>query len=55
MLATPTTGERLGSPYRAGRVDHRLKVKYPDAPAAKREAEGEWRCRTPPSATLDDR
>ena len=27
-------GERLGSPYRAGRVDHRLKVKYPDAPAA---------------------
>ncbi len=35
--------KRLGSPYRAGRVDHRLKVKNPDAPAVEREAEEVWR------------
>ena len=34
--------KRLGSPYRAGRVDHWLKVKNPAAPAVKREAEEEW-------------
>jgi ATP-dependent DNA ligase len=33
----------LGSPYRAGRVVHWLKLKNPDAPAVKREAEEEWR------------
>ena len=31
----------LGSPYRAGRSAHWIKVKNPDAPAVKREAE-EW-------------
>jgi hypothetical protein len=30
---------RLGSHYRAGRVDHWLKTKNPAAPAARREAE----------------
>ena len=35
--------KRLGSPYRAGRVDHWLKIKNPAAPAVKREAEEEWR------------
>jgi bifunctional non-homologous end joining protein LigD len=35
--------KRLGSLYRPGRVAHWLKVKNPDAPAAKREAEEEWR------------
>jgi bifunctional non-homologous end joining protein LigD len=35
--------KRLGSPYRAGRVSHWLKVKNPAAPAVKREAEEEWR------------
>jgi len=35
--------KRLGSPYRGGRSPHWLKVKNPAAPAAKREAEEEWR------------
>jgi ATP-dependent DNA ligase len=35
--------KRLGSPYRAGRVDHWLKIKNPAAPAVKREAEEQWR------------
>ena len=34
--------KRLGTPYRAGRAGHRLKVKNPAAPAVKREAEEEW-------------
>src|SRR3984957_11452404 len=34
--------KRLGSYYRSGRVDHRLKIKNPAAPAAKREAEEDW-------------
>jgi bifunctional non-homologous end joining protein LigD len=34
--------KRLGSPYRAGRSDHWIKVKNPAAPAAKREAEEDW-------------
>jgi len=33
--------KRLGSPYRAGRSPHWLKVKNPAAPAVTREAE-EW-------------
>jgi ATP-dependent DNA ligase len=33
--------KRLGSPYRAGRSTHWIKVKNPDAPAVTREAE-EW-------------
>jgi bifunctional non-homologous end joining protein LigD len=34
--------KRLGSPYQAGRSPHWLKVKNPDAPAVKREAEEDW-------------
>jgi len=34
--------KRLGSPYRAGRSDHWLKIKNPLAPAVKREAEEDW-------------
>ena len=34
--------KRVGSPYRAGRSDHWIKVKNPAAPAARHEAEEEW-------------
>src|ERR1700676_4372603 len=34
--------KRLGSPYRAGRSDHWIKVKNPAAPAVQREAEEDW-------------
>jgi bifunctional non-homologous end joining protein LigD len=34
--------KRLGSPYRSGRSPHWVKVKNPNAPAVKREAEGDW-------------
>jgi ATP-dependent DNA ligase len=34
--------KRLGSPYRSSRVDHWLKIKNPNAPAVKREAEEDW-------------
>jgi bifunctional non-homologous end joining protein LigD len=34
--------KRLGSPYRAGRSAHWLKIKNPAAPAVRREAEEEW-------------
>jgi ATP-dependent DNA ligase len=34
--------KRLGSHYRSGRVDHWLKIKNPQAPAGKREAEEDW-------------
>jgi bifunctional non-homologous end joining protein LigD len=34
--------KRLGTPYRAGRVDYWLKLKNPAAPAVKREAEEDW-------------
>jgi bifunctional non-homologous end joining protein LigD len=34
--------KQLGSPYRSGRVSHWLKVKNPEAPAVKREAEEDW-------------
>jgi len=34
--------KRLGSPYRSGRSPHWLKVKNPNAPAVKREAEEDW-------------
>jgi bifunctional non-homologous end joining protein LigD len=34
--------KRLGSPYRAGRSAHWLKIKNPDAPAVKREAREDW-------------
>jgi bifunctional non-homologous end joining protein LigD len=35
--------KRLGSPYRSGRSALWMKVKNPKAPAAKREAEEDWR------------
>jgi bifunctional non-homologous end joining protein LigD len=34
--------KRLGSPYRSGRSPDWLKMKNPDAPAVKREAEEDW-------------
>jgi bifunctional non-homologous end joining protein LigD len=34
--------KRLGSRYRSGRSKHWLKVKNPNAPAVKREAEDDW-------------
>jgi len=35
--------KRLGSPYHSGRSQHWFKIKNPDAPAVRREAEIEWR------------
>ena len=35
--------KRLGTPYRAGRSAHWLKVKNPAAPAVRGEAEEDWR------------
>ena len=37
-----TVSTRLGSPYRAGRSNHWLKVKNPDAPAVRRLEEEDW-------------
>jgi bifunctional non-homologous end joining protein LigD len=34
--------KRLGTPYRAGRSPHWLKIKNPAAPAARRLEEGDW-------------
>jgi bifunctional non-homologous end joining protein LigD len=34
--------KRLGSPYRSGRSSHWVKVKNPNAPAVRREAEEDW-------------
>jgi len=34
--------KRLGSPYRSGRSPQWVKVKNPNAPAVKREAEEDW-------------
>ena len=34
--------KRLGSPHRSGRSKHWVKVKNPNAPAVKREAEEDW-------------
>jgi bifunctional non-homologous end joining protein LigD len=34
--------KRLGSSYRSGRSPHWIKVKNPNAPAVKREAEEDW-------------
>jgi bifunctional non-homologous end joining protein LigD len=34
--------KRTGSPYRAGRTAHWLKIKSPASPAVKRETEEEW-------------
>jgi ATP-dependent DNA ligase len=34
--------KRLGSPYRAGRSDHWLKIKNPSAPAVRRLEEEDW-------------
>jgi bifunctional non-homologous end joining protein LigD len=37
-----TASKRLGSPYRAGRSNHWLKVKNRDAPAVRRLEEEDW-------------
>jgi ATP-dependent DNA ligase len=37
-----TVSTRLGSPYRAGRSNHWLKVKNRDAPAVRRLEEEDW-------------
>jgi ATP-dependent DNA ligase len=37
--------KRLGSTYRSGRSPDWLKFKKPEAPAAKREAEEDWKPR----------
>ena len=42
-VASSIVSKRLGSPYRSGRSKDWLKFKNPDAPAAKREAEEDWR------------
>ena len=34
--------KRIDSPYRSGRSPHWVKVKNPNAPAVKREAEEDW-------------
>jgi ATP-dependent DNA ligase len=34
--------KRLGSPYRSGRFAQWVKVKNPNTPAVKREAEEDW-------------
>ena len=34
--------KRLGSSYRSGRADCWIKIKNPDAPAVRREAEEDW-------------
>jgi bifunctional non-homologous end joining protein LigD len=34
--------KKLGSPYRSGRSKYWLKIKNPNAPAVKREAEEDW-------------
>jgi bifunctional non-homologous end joining protein LigD len=34
--------KRLGTPYRAGRSPHWLKIKNPAAPAVRRLEEGDW-------------
>jgi hypothetical protein len=44
--------KRLGSAYRAGRVDCWLKIKNPTAPAIKREAEEDWGKRVRPSRRI---
>jgi ATP-dependent DNA ligase len=38
--------KRLGSPHRAGRSAHRLKIKNPDAPAVRRLEEEDWNGRS---------
>ncbi len=48
--------KRLGSPYRSGRSRDWLKMKNPNAPAVKREAESDWgnkRWRLASRLTLD--
>ena len=45
MFTNPAEGivsKRLGSRYRSGRSPDWLKMKNPDAPAVKREAEEDW-------------
>ena len=41
-LASCIVSKRKDSPYRSGRSPDWLKMKNPDAPAVKREAEEDW-------------
>jgi hypothetical protein len=41
MVPTTRLSKRLGSPYRSGRSPHRMKIKNPNAPAVKQEAEAD--------------
>jgi ATP-dependent DNA ligase len=41
-MQRPPDQSRKDSPYRSGRSTDWLKVKNPDAPAVKREAEEDW-------------
>jgi hypothetical protein len=42
LFASPNRSVGLGSPYSSGRSPDWLKMKNPEAPAVKREAEEEW-------------
>ena len=42
LLAEGIVSKRLGSRYTSGRTRDWLKMKNPDAPAVKREAEEDW-------------
>jgi len=42
LLCEGIVSKRLGSLYRSGRSPHWIKVKNPNAPAVKREAEEDW-------------
>jgi ATP-dependent DNA ligase len=44
--------KRLGSPYLSGRSDYLVKVKNPNAPAVRREAEEEWGAIVAPLALM---
>jgi ATP-dependent DNA ligase len=42
-MASKAVSKRKDSPYRLGRSPDWLKMKNPEAPAVKREAEKDWR------------
>jgi ATP-dependent DNA ligase len=42
VLGIDQPSKRLGSRYRSGRSNDWLKMKNPNAPAVKREAEEDW-------------
>jgi len=42
VIGMKASWKRPGSPYRSGRSPDWLKMKNPEAPAVKREAEEDW-------------